>query len=417
MGVIEIVPEVRRPLRLIGIAGGLALFFELMVLFCWLVRNLIDFLDIAVYRAGGQALLDGIPLYAKDFGTLSGTGYPFTYPPFAAILFVSLAVLPWVVAAAVVTGGSLLSLCGVTFAVARRRYGRTSKAAWFAGAATVIGLASEPVRETISYGQINLILMALVLADCLLPRTPWPRGMLIGIAAAIKLTPAYFVLFFLPSRQWRPPIVAGVTFVVATLIGWLAAPSATRAYWFGALGETERIGGPSYAGNQSLSGFVHRLDLDGAALPRLLWLLGAAAVTLICWRAVRRARAAGNPTAALLAVATAGLLASPVSWTHHWVWAVPAGLWVALRLHRRGRLTTIGFAAMVAVFLVAPQWFLPHEFGRELAWAPWQHLVGNVYVWLGLAFLIALAWRTYRRADEPADEPPVSTAHGNQSSR
>jgi len=53
--------------------------------------------------------------------------------------------------------------------------------------------------------------MALVALDCLVAKPKWPRGMLIGVAAAIKLTPAVFVLFFLLRRDYRSAVTAAVS--------------------------------------------------------------------------------------------------------------------------------------------------------------------------------------------------------------
>ena len=111
----------------------------------------------------------------------------------------------------------------------------------------------------------------MVAADCLLPRTPWPRGMLIGIAAAIKLTPLVFVLFFLPQRQWRTSSIAIGSFLAASLLGFFVAPIDSREYWLHAALDPSRIGRIGYAGNQSLRGALHRLGLP-VSLELVLWL-------------------------------------------------------------------------------------------------------------------------------------------------
>lgn len=342
-----------------------------------------DALDLKVYRAGGQAWLDGSALYADEFGRRYGTGLPFTYPPVAAVAFTVFAVLPWAVAIAVMAVVSLLALAGVAWLVVRRP--PVAVVAVFAG-----GLLLEPVRLTLSFGQINLVLMVLVVADCLLPRTWWPRGLLIGLAAAVKLTPFAFLLFFAARRQWRPVFVAIAGFAAVTLLAWALSPGESPAYLSTVLGDPERIGGLTYTGNQSLNGFWHRLGLEGT-LTTALWLLSALVVVVLGWRAVRRTSAAGDTLGALLAAATAGLLASPVSWSHHWVWAIVAAVWLVPRLPEWRWPGRVAAVVGLLLFVAPPHWVLPHRYDRELDWSWWQHVVGNEFTWCGLALLVVLA--------------------------
>jgi alpha-1,2-mannosyltransferase len=342
-----------------------------------------NFMDLAVYRAGGQAWFDGTDLYASEFGTRYATGLPFTYPPTAAMLFTTLAVVPLAVAATLFTIVSLAALAGVAVVLVRQPV--TLVAAVF-----TFGVLLEPVRLTISYGQINLVLMALVVADCLLPRTWWPRGALIGLAAAVKLTPFAFLLYFAAHRQWRPVCTALGAFAVLSVAVWVFSPTDTPAYLSTILGDPERIGDLSYTGNQSLNGFWHRLGL-GDPLTTGLWLASALVVVALGWCAVRRARAADDDLGALLAASIAGLLVSPVSWSHHWVWAVLAGVWVAPRLSGWRWPGRIAAVVGLLAFVAPPHWVLPNRHDREQHWAWWQHVVGNEFTWFGLALLVVLA--------------------------
>ncbi|MGB3439194.1 MAG: glycosyltransferase 87 family protein [Actinophytocola sp.] len=342
-----------------------------------------NFMDLQVYRAGGQGWLDGYDLYAADFGSQYATGLPFTYPPVAAMLFTPLAVVPIAVAATVLTVVSLLALAAVAVIVVRRPV-------TLVAAAFTLGVLLEPVRLTLSFGQINLVLMVLVVADCLLPRTWWPRGTLIGLAAAVKLTPFAFLLYFAAHRQWRPVWTAIGAFAAVSLLVWVFAPEQTPAYLSTILGDPERIGELGYTGNQSLNGFWHRLGLADTATTAL-WLGSALVVVVLGWHAVRRARAAGDDLAALLAAATAGLLVSPVSWSHHWVWAMLAGVWLAPRLRTWRWPGRVAAVAGMLMFVAPPHWVLPNRHGREQDWSWWQHLVGNEFTWFGLALLVVLA--------------------------
>ncbi len=351
-----------------------------------------NFMDLRVYVHGGRAWLDDLPLYDDEFGRRVGTGLPFTYPPAAALFFTTLAVLPWALAVAVVTAVSVLALGWVAWLVVRRP------------AVAVVGLAAagllfEPVRLSLSFGQVNLLLMALVVADCLLPRTWWPRGSLIGIAAAVKLTPFAFLLFFAAGRRWRPVWTAGAAFAVVTLVTWALSPATLGEYLSTVLGDPTRIGGLTYVGNQSLNGFWHRLGVDGTAV----WVVSVLTVVALGWLAVHRTRAAGDDLGALVATAVAGLLASPVSWSHHWVWAVVALAWVAPRFRTWQWPGRVAAAAGLLLFVLPPHWILPNRYDRELDWSWWQHIVGNEYVWCGLALLLVLAFRRPASGDDGVD--------------
>lgn len=349
------------------------------------------FIDLMVYRAGGHAWASGIPLYGPEFPPLvEALPLPFTYPPIAAVLFAALAAVPFPVAAVLLAAASLACLAFVGWLTARRLEPDRWRAIQLASVAVVLGTLTEPVRETLTFGQVNLLLMGLVAADCLLPRTYWPRGMLIGLAAAIKLTPLVFVLFFLAHRQLRPVLVAGAAFAVATAVGFLAAPAASVTYWFGGvLTDPARIGSPGFPSNQSLAGLLHRV---GVAAPwhTALWLVAALAGLAACCLAVRRLRSRGCDVAALLAVAAAGLLASPVSWSHHFVWVVPALIWCAHRALLSSRWWPV-VVALAAVVAVGPHWLVANRQDHLPDWGIGEQLIGNAYVWAAtLALLMGM---------------------------
>ena len=378
----------RRAAVAVGLAGVVLAVLVLLVDFH-------NFIDLRVYRAGGRAWVDGYSLYGNEFVRRSGVGLPFTYPPIAAILFTALALVPMGVAIGVITAASVAALGAVAAIVLR--HPRLAVLAGLAGA-----MLLEPVRLTLSYGQINLLLMALVVADCLLPRTPWPRGVLIGVAAAIKLTPAVFILYFVAHRQWRPVGAAAGGFLAATVLAWVVAAGDTPAYLRTVIADPGRLGGLTYTANQSLNGFWQRLGVDDS-LTTALWLLSVLAVAALGLRAVRDARAAGDDVAALVATAAVGLLVSPVSWSHHWVWAAVAGMWLLPRLREWRVPVRVAVVAGLALFVVPPHWILPRKHDNELGWSLWQHVVGNEFVWCALALLVALALRWRARPDALPD--------------
>ncbi|MGZ3148059.1 glycosyltransferase 87 family protein [Lentzea chajnantorensis] len=334
-------------------------------------------LDLRVYLAGGEALWSGEGLYGPDFP--GPRGLPFTYPPFAAALFGLLAPLRLVVAAvAWAAAGIVLFTLACQVAVSRAAAPGTVPRAGFGLAAACLLL--EPVRGGLDLGQVNLVLLGLVALDCLLPRTPWPRGLLVGLAAAVKLTPAVFVLFFLCRGRWRAVATAVAAFAGCAAVGWVLAPGESRRFWFDAVLDPQRVGGLAYTANQSLRGLLVR-----AQAPESLWVVLCAAVVAVLLLVLPRLR---DDLTAVVAVAVTGLLVSPVSWSHHWAWVALA---VPL-LHGRVRV------AVVLLFAAGVHWWLPKEADRELRWTWWQHLAGNAYVWLGLAFLGWCLMRTRKLA-------------------
>ncbi|WP_169337869.1 glycosyltransferase 87 family protein [Propionicicella superfundia] len=361
-------------------------------------------IDLDVYRLGAGVWLQGGDLYGQLPKTQIGVALPFTYPPIAAVLLAPLVWLPLPVASVVVGIASVLALYGVVWLATRELSDLTgADLAWFSAGATACSLLLGPVRETFGYGQINLFLMLLVVVDMVAGRGRWWRGSLTGIAAAIKLTPAVFFLFFLLRKDFRAIVVGGLAFVAAHAIGFLAAWDDSVTYWTTTLRDTSRIGGLAYAANQSLNGFLYRLGLTGtvaqvAWLVLVVLLVAAAAVLMV------RLIGSGEELAAVVVVAFAGLYASPVSWAHHWVWAVPALLVCAWWAMRRSEVVGPGLrgclwalvVAGVAVFASTPYWWFPHEENREIQWEWYMHLFGNANLWWGLALFAAMWWYTVR---------------------
>lgn len=365
------------------------------------------FTDLHVYRTAGRVWFGDIGLYSDAFLKLvPGAPLPFIYPPFAAVLFTPLAAVPWHVSKVLLTATSMAGIIATTTVVAGRLHGRSPRAAVLALAVAAGWLAFEPVRQTIGFGQINLILLGLVTVDCLAPRVRWPRGLLLGLAAAIKLTPAVFVLFFLLRRQYRPALVSAASFAGATLLGFAVAPGQSVRYWFGVLLAPGDSVGIAYAYNQSLEAVLARLSVDGSA--RFVVWAGLVLVTLaVAVLGAYRARRAGDDVTALLIIAVWGLLASPISWSHHWVWILPGAL-VLFRVARGGRLRAAVSAGIVLVFVVGAHAYLPQTHGAELRWVWWQHLIGSSYVVVGLALLGYLAVRPLT----PVDSSPAQVRSG-----
>ena len=380
-------------------------------------------IDIDVYRMGGRAWLDGQPLYADGvlFTTEAGLDLPFTYPPLAAVAFAPFAVLSLPAASIAITVTTLVLLLVSTWIVLTRlrvaeRWplpdGAAWRRAWLAAAAVTLAvLYLEPVQSNFEFGQINVVLMTLVIADCVPRRTPWPRGLLLGIAMALKLTPAVFLLYFLLRRDTRTLITAVVSAVVATLVGMMFAWRDSLQYWTETVHDTDRIGTVSFNTNQNIAGSLARLGV--AEGPRfVLWTIACFAVLGLTVWAGRRVLKAGQPMLALVCVALFGLVVSPVSWSHHWVWALPAVLVTAVIAFRQ-RSAALGAVSAIGVLLmiVMPYALLPEH--RESAEPVWRQLIGGPYLWWALAVVIvagAVAPKLVPAADEPAARTADETA-------
>jgi alpha-1,2-mannosyltransferase len=364
-------------------------------------------IDLGVYRMGGRTWLHGGDLYGQVLVT-PGLRLPFTYPPVAAIVLAPLALLPMTAAGAVLTIGSIALAALVLGVFLRRLAGPAAGSLWAVAWLLPAALLLEPVRSTLAYGQINIVLMALVALDCLTAEPRWPRGALTGLAAAVKLTPAAFVLYFLLRRDYRAAAVAGGTFAAATAAGFaLAGPDSAR-YWTAIVFQPGRIGGAATAANQCIQAVLARAGLDPQSLPgTAAWLALSVLVLVAAWRGMRHALAAGQPCLALALNAFAALLISPISWSHHWVWAVPALLTLAdLARRHRHRLAAATAVGGLVLFAAAPQWWLGKFAGPALSWAPWQQVIGSSYVLFAvLVLLLAACGRLTPPATPPATTP------------
>lgn len=358
------------------------------------------FIDLQVYRLGIEAMRDGADMYGQLPKTSIGIGLPFIYPPFAAIALAPFALLPWGAAKTLYVAVSVAALAWTLYLVARRyNPDRKQVALLITACALPVAMLLEPVRATIDFGQVNLLLMVLVATDCLLPKTRYPRGMLIGLAAAVKLTPAAFVLFFLVRKDYKAAATAAATGAIATLASFAILPTESVRYWFGGLGNVSGLSGSAFHTNQSIQAVLARLHITGLPFDALWLFFGALLLALVV---VAMRKAADAPAIALALNAVFTLLLSPISWSHHWVWIAPALLAIVCHARTLPAASARGWYAtavvVAAVFVIAPHSFLPDGEHRETSWTWDQHLIGDTYVWLAVA-LVVLFLVTGRRAD------------------
>ena len=410
--------------------------------------------DLEVYRAGATAFLHGRDIYLAHPRLVP---LPFTYPPFAAVFFVPVGVLPdWLARGAI----SLLSGGALVFSVVASL--RLAAPSWSFRARAAVGLAVagatpliEPVRDTFRLGQVNLLLMALVLADLVvilaggahgeeradragraagggakrtdpadrpdradraadgasrrgLRQPRWlPPGVLIGLATAVKLTPGIFILYLLVLRRTREALIAMGAAAAATASAAVLMPSESGHYWRHLVFDDRRIGSPGNVWNQSLRGALARLSgsPNGA---HLLWLALALGVIVAGMALAVEVHRGGEALLGLGLAALTGLLVSPISWNHHWVWFIPLAIGLVRRAavtgRRRDRWLAVGWVATFSLASLA-WWPFAHQDNYQLG--PIYTVAADAYVLAALAVAAVLAWQAWFAQPVPSPTAPA----------
>ena len=360
------------------------------------------YVDLQVYRTAGHALYAGTFSYNNWYGIYAHL--PFTYPPFGLLAISPLELVPrglvyqlwWMANAASLLLVVALSLWRVS-SLRGLRLGIMS--------ALVAGLSLwflEPVNSNAYFGQIDVILILTILLDTTCVKGKW-RGVLVGLASAIKLTPLVFVAFFLVQRDRRAAITSAGTFAGATVAAWIVLPSGSSWFWHNGVLTPAHIGNLAYLGNQSWRGLIARLSM-ASELATALWLVAAAITLAAAIVLCRFLVAEGRVVPAVFALALGELLCSPISWTHHWSWlaVAPAVAW-----SERHRLPALS-AALVGLLALAvwkPYWRATHD--------GWYFLKGNSLALVGGLVLFGWTWAEWRVASHRA-KPLVPTAVGSR---
>ncbi|WGM19401.1 glycosyltransferase 87 family protein [Paenarthrobacter sp. OM7] len=398
---------------ILTVAGALTL----MVAVWFLYTDYEPFLnDFEVYYYGGGKVLEGGDLYAVR------EGLPFTYPPFAALLFTGLAAMGFFAGSMVFILAALVGAAVVAAWLARHYFGLSMWRAAFAdyrfrttalvgtGAILLLG----PWRDTFVFGQINIILMGVILVDFLLYTKAragalrWPAGLLIGMAAGVKLTPLAFGLYFLVRRDFKALAWMAVGFFGSIALAWAVLPQASLAFWTRILPDTGRIGGPAYVDNLSLKGMLLHFGMPDSSITNVVWLVLSLATVVLAGLIIKWALDADENFIAVSATAILMLLISPVSWSHHWVWVAVALPSMAFAMHRvpsrSGRMRTAGWVIVVCstiAFYMTPKnlavWAGAAEWGKDPQ-TQWQLIISSLGVVCAIAMLVywALAYRPSR---------------------
>lgn len=372
------------------LALGLSVLARMLWMLC--TANGGNLVDLHVYVDGSAALLSG---HLYDFTYAEKTPdfpLPFTYPPFAAVVFYPLHFLPFTAVAI----GWLLAIAAALYGIVhialelmlgkdalREPKWRTAAVAW-----TAAGIWMEPVRTTIDYGQVNVFL---VLGAMLAVRSArwWISGTLIGVIAGIKLTPAITGLYFLTQKRWLTAFWSGVVFLGTVGLSYLIAPVEYERYFKHLLGDASRIGPVGSVWNQSLRGALSRIlghDVQTGAI----WIAGVVVffvLAVLAWRALLP----GDRLGTLLIVQLFGLMVSPISWSHHFVWLLPTVLWLLY-----GPLREVAGARVLAGYwlvdtIIGIPWVL--SFAQPTIW---EISRPGIYSWLGavdvLGVLVLFGW-------------------------
>jgi alpha-1,2-mannosyltransferase len=407
--------------RAIVVLSGLAVVSMVLLVHAVWIRTIHwHQLDLAVYVLGSHHLVDGT-LYTVSLPT--APHLPFTYPPIAALGFVPLGWLSTQTAQivwALVNVACLYAIIALSLHAVRPGLDRTRIMLYslvLLGPSTLI----QPVWLTFSFGQVNLVLCALILGDLTttvgVGSRRLPRGVLLGIAAAVKLIPLVFIPYLFVTRQIRAAWVALAAFGGVTLLAAVVNPPVTWAYFTKYATDAQRVGGVFYISNQSLRGSIDRLAHHVVSVPLVT---AAAGLLLMAGIALARwAYLASSSFLGILVCATTGMLVSPITWEHHLVWTVPILCWLALAPDRPAG-GPVWAAAAAGILIWAPVLHVPSGGDNELHEHGWQLVAGNSFFsllvgfLLGVTVLLAVRRRSAGDAEStraaPVGAAPVSAA-------
>lgn len=403
-------PITQRLASLLGVAAPMLLIASVAARLAWtyLAPNGANFVDLHVYLGGAAALDHPGTLYGYVYADQTPDfPLPFTYPPFAAVVFYPLHLLPFGVVAFLWQLATVAALYGA-IRISQRltgvagAHGRRLAMVW-----TAITIWIEPLRSTFDYGQVNVLLMTAVLWAVCTTRW-WLSGLLVGAAAGIKLTPAISGVYLAGARRWAAAVFSAVVFVATVGISVAVVGDQTRYYFTDLLGDAHRVGPVATSFNQSWRGGLSRiLGHDVGFGPLLVAAIALTAVlAVLAWRALDSSDQLGR----LIVVELFGLLLSPISWTHHWVWLVPLMIWAIHGAGRRLRGARIAGWGWLVLTLVGVPWLL--SFAQPTIWQisrPWYLAwAGLIYTVAAVATLIWLAVTGSRERGAIAEEPAAA---------
>jgi len=406
-------PRTRRLASSLRAAAPALLIASVAARLAWtyLAPNGANFVDLHVYLGGAAAIEHPGSLYSYAYADQTPDfPLPFTYPPFAAVVFYPLHLLPFPLVAFLWQVATMAALYGA-IRISQRLMGEPGGAGqrvamlW---TATTIWI--EPLRSTFDYGQVNVLLMLVVLWAAYTSRW-WLSGLLVGVAAGIKLTPAIAGVYLLGVRRWGAAVFSAVVFLATVGVSVLVVGDQARYYFTDLLGDARRVGPIATSFNQSWRGGISRiLGHDAGFGPLVLAAIAVtAALAVLAWRALDPTDRLGK----LLVVELFGLLLSPISWTHHWVWLVPLMIWAIHGPPRERPGAGIVGWGWLALTITGVPWLL--SFAQPTIWQisrPWYLAwAGLIYIVAAMATLIWIAATGDRRGERHAAVTVAAERH------
>jgi alpha-1,2-mannosyltransferase len=315
--------------------------------------QMLDWYDLSVYNHAGL-IARSAPrrLYTWQLHP----GIRFTYTPFAALVFAVCSLLPWAVLRWLMTVTSLAALAVTLWLTVGALGWRGRQRATLVAGVAAASLWTEPVQRALHLGQIELLLMVLIVWDRCQPDRRWWKGAGVGVAAGIKLVPLIFIPYLVLAGKLRQAAAVTVAFLGTVVIGFVFLPQTSAKYWLtGYFLRSRNVGAVQSLLNQSLLGLVTRA-IGSVQHATPVWLAAGVVVVVLGSVAAAVLDRAGHTVAGWLTCALTGLLFSPISWDQHWIWVVPAiALFAdaALRAGRAARWAWWGLAVAVAGLLGA----------------------------------------------------------------
>lgn len=372
----------RRPLM-----APLVLAISAVVLLAVTIPSPINLIDLHVYVLGGAALDHPDTLYSFVYsgqspvvGQTPTEPLPFIYPPFAAMMFYPLTFLPFGVAGLLWQLGILAAVYGIVRITQLLMGGGAHREAmlWTAG---VIWL--EPVRVCLNLGQLGVFLTLAGLYAVYSTRW-WVSGLVVGLAAGVKLTPAITGLYLVGVRRRAAAVASAVVFFATVAISVLVVPSETHFYFTGLI---NRFAVPvGTASNQSWRGAISRIaghDVGRDAVV-IVAIVATAVLALLAWRALGAGLQPRDQLGSLLVVQVFGLLVSPISWVHHWMWLVPLIIWLFRGSHGdQPGARVLGWVWLAVTILGIPTLLAQAEPSVWQISRPWY------LAWAGLVYAVA----------------------------
>ncbi|HEY8754983.1 MAG TPA: glycosyltransferase family 87 protein [Candidatus Dormibacteraeota bacterium] len=301
------------------------------------------FEDFSAYAQAAHAVAGGTSPYAFfDGSTVVMSG--FIYPPFAAVILRPLAALPsrwqeltwlWLALGGLVGGAVITARTLLPATWPRARIG------------IFVALTFPPATYNLWHGQINTViflLLAMALSDYLSGHRT-RCGIILGVAAGIKLAPIVLLLVLVRRGWWRAALAgaaagAGTVALGVAALGW----SVTHQYLSAVLPVLNRDNGWIY--NQTWNGVVNRLgghsvltvDSPSAVLHGVATVLSVATVGLLLIAVSRRQRTRAEHGAEFACGIVAMLLIGAIAWYPVYVHLLIAIAAAAALAHERGKL-------------------------------------------------------------------------------